>query len=703
MKFAGYLLGIVFLMSNSVGLSGQSTNDLKLISDRYIKDMTSSLSPALKQSAAQIAGSESANGSFSGVNYSDRSPGFATAQHLSKTRILAMTAYNLRLQGTPDTGLEAKALTALRYWLKADYQSTNWWWNQISVPQLIGQIALYLRPSLNSGDMQAIDKVLARGQMQGMTGENLIWTAEVQLLRSLLSQNPQYADQSFKAIFSTLKRVPPVLPNGQPGEGILEDSSFHQHGHQLYSGAYGLAFANDAGRFALFSWGTSFQISADDLATYESYLLDGEAWMIRGTTFDFSAVGRQISWTYSPNGKALLKIVQQLSALQVPRQAELAAFASRMAQGDSAAPLNGTRIFWDSDYVVHRRSAYMTSVRMFSTRTSNSEMVNGEGLKSAHLGDGTNFLYLTGNEYNNIFPVWDWTLIPGTTAVHAVDSKGLPETFEQHTIGQVGLTSFVGGVTDKQYGVATLALQRGPLSAQKAWFFFDDFYVCLGSGIQLSNTPASAQVATDVNQTLLNGSVYTSATKTPLASGTHSFSTPSSGPGYVFHDNVGYLLAPNTRAVVSNQAQQGKWSDIGAGSSNPVSTQVFNLWIDHGASPQNANYSYAVFPNTTLTAMDAARSQLPYSVLQNTPNVQGVYVDSLHRASLVFRTPGKINTPLGAVQVDKPCILMLVAQGGKVVVTASDPTQSAITLNVSVNSRTTSIRFFRGESRQASL
>jgi len=36
------------------------------------------------------------------------------------------------------------------------------------------------------------------------------------------------------------------------------------------------------------------------------------------------------------------------------------------------------------------------------------EIVNSEGRKSHHLSDGANFLYLTGNEYKDIFPVWDW-------------------------------------------------------------------------------------------------------------------------------------------------------------------------------------------------------------------------------------------------------------------------------------------------------
>src|SRR5690348_17434716 len=42
-------------------------------------------------------------------------------------------------------------------------------------------------------------------------------------------------------------------------DGIQADYSFHQHGAQLYSGGYGLGFANDVGRFIALAWGTPWQ------------------------------------------------------------------------------------------------------------------------------------------------------------------------------------------------------------------------------------------------------------------------------------------------------------------------------------------------------------------------------------------------------------------------------------------------------------
>ena len=99
---------------------------------------------------------------------------------------------------------------------------------------------------------------------------------------------------------------------------------------------------------------------------------------------------------------------------------------------------------------------------MFSDRLLNSEIVNEEGRKSHHLADGMNLLYLTGNEYFDIFPVWDWTKVPGTTA-----EQGTLDTGEPKPVGTRGKTSFVGAASDAACGLACMDLKRGGLTARK--------------------------------------------------------------------------------------------------------------------------------------------------------------------------------------------------------------------------------------------
>ncbi len=104
---------------------------------------------------------------------------------------------------------------------------------------------------------------------------------------------------------------------------------------------------------------------------------------------------------------------------------------------------------------------------------------NSEGLKNHHYADGSNFISRVGDEYYDIYPVFDWQKIPGTTILQ---KDSLPS---ENEIQKEGLTDFVGAVTDGTFGAAAFDFKspHDPLSARKAWFFFDKEYVCLGAGI----------------------------------------------------------------------------------------------------------------------------------------------------------------------------------------------------------------------------
>lgn len=58
--------------------------------------------------------------------------------------------------------------------------------------------------------------------------------------------------------------------------------------------------------------------------------------------------------------------------------------------------------------MTHHRPEYYASVKTSSTRTYQPESGNGEGLQNLHLADGVNLVMRTGDEYDGIFPVWDW-------------------------------------------------------------------------------------------------------------------------------------------------------------------------------------------------------------------------------------------------------------------------------------------------------
>jgi chondroitin AC lyase len=670
--------------------------DLATVRNRFVRSVLPPDEAALAEVnrlSAKYAAALQADGSWTDIRYTDAARStWANADHLNRMLVMAKAARAARNSGHANEALEAKILLALKWWTDHDYRNSNWWWNEIGVPKLTGEVSALMGEQLPPDARGNVVAIMKRSNWAKWTGANLTWGVANQIMRGCLENNAAVVDEGYRRMYEEIKVMP------QAEEGIELDGSFHQHGMQLYNGGYGLDFANDVGRFVALSWGTRFQIPADRMAIFSAFLLDGQQWMIRGNVFDYSAVGREITRAGKvavPQDKSggpiypaneatygLGNVTALLAAEPTPRQKELQAFAARLAGKPGIAELTGNKQFWNSDFMVHRRAGYSTSVRMASTRMRNSELVNSEGRKSVHMSDGANFLYLDGNEYKDIFGVWDWTKIPGTTAI-----QGMLTTGEKDPIGLRGSTTFDGGVSDGTYGMAAMDLKRGGLTAKKAWFFFDREYVALGAGIALADD-ATHTVATAVNQPLLKGEVRTSE-QSAAVMGAHSYK--ASHPVWIWHDHVGYIFAPRTKVELTAGPQTGAWSEIGTGSSTPETLPVFNLWIDHGLAPADASYAYTVVPGATSAQVAQLAAHPEVQVLENSVKTQAVYNPALKLAEIAFRAAGAMKTPLGEVKADHSCLLLVRQSAAGWKVTASNPDSEPLTLRVKVQGHETTI------------
>lgn len=99
---------------------------------------------------------------------------------------------------------------------------------------------------------------------------------------------------------------------------------------------------------------------------------------------------------------------------------------------------------------VTRGARYVSTLKMYSSRTRNTECINSQNPLGFHLADGTTYTYVTGDEYEDIAAAWDWNMIPGTT----VDYGAAP--LQCDTANQVGVENFVGGVSTGKLGMAVM-------------------------------------------------------------------------------------------------------------------------------------------------------------------------------------------------------------------------------------------------------
>jgi len=144
---------------------------------------------------------------------------------------------------------------------------------------------------------------------------------------------------------------------------------------------------------------------------------------------------------------------------------------------------------------------------------------------------------------------------------------------------------------------------------------------------------------------------------------------------WVLHDGIGYVFPSKTNLVLKNKPQNGSWSSISTlQSKQPVTENVFTLWLDHGVRPENANYEYIVVPGTDAAHLEGYIRRIPVRILANTVDIQAVMNERLEISEMVFYTPGRLRlTNELEVNVDQPCMVILEKKGHTEKVTVSSP------------------------------
>ncbi len=679
MKFVLLLLGLP-LAAFSAALTPPTDSVCRTLQTRIDANTLSQFDPA--QPIDSLARSLRADGTWPDLDYAahDRSR-WQAYKHWERILLLSQ-AY--RTAGHPAYNrpeLKAGIGAAVAYWTRTKPVHPIYWWNAIGVPVKMGESLLLLGDDLPADQRVSVLALMKLGvkpdyyEYHGTaTGQNQVWLASIHLMTGVLECDTLVLRRAFTALHDEIKVT--------TEEGIQPDWSFHQHGTTLYAGGYGLGFTRDQARLIQLAQGTLYQFPAEKVAIFSGYVLDGQQWMIRGTTFDHSAVGREIARPAFSGSllKGLPTVGLQLADLDGPRKAEFRTMAARMA-GANVAPLTGNRHFWRSDLMTHHRPAYFSSVKTTSNRTTGSESGNNENLKGYYLGHGVHLLYRRGDEYRNIFPVWEWRRLPG----HLAEQSPEPLPLFDWGKGSEGSTAFVGGVSDGTYGLTAYDYRRGNVRAKRAWFHFDGEIVCLGAGL---TCPTDHPLFQSLNQCHLRGAVFTAdpAGKSRiLPTGEHTLRQTR----WILHDSVGYVFPERPTVRVKNDIQSGSWRDINnsaAYTKDVLHLPVFSAWLDFGPRVTNGSYHYQIRPGVSATYLETARN--PVVVLRNDTTLQAVRHADLRLVQAAFYRAGTLDAGDGLrLAVNQPVLLLARTRADGLDLSVSNPTNTALNATVTVNQK----------------
>jgi autotransporter-associated beta strand protein len=631
------------------------------------------------------------NGSWSDIDYQNTAEtNWTPATHLTRMDSMAESYQNPSSSLYHSSTLMADISNAFNYWVSVDPTSTNWYDNDIRTPEDMGQCVMLISSQLSSTQLSEDDTILnqARATLNNPSyaqGSNLVLLSEVGVYQGVIDANTSYLSEGFQGVFSTI-----YLDTALAGDGFQPDGTYHFHGNQLYEGDYGVTAIQNPLNDASISVGTAYAATTTQEEVLINDLIEGSQWFVYGQSLAFSASGRDpTNEGFNSVGVNYISAIESALELGSYDQSQLQAFLTRQedaassGSASSSTQLTGNRGFYDSDFMVEQQPKFFADVKVTSTRTINPESINGQDLEGLYLGDGVNEIMVTGNEFNNIEPVWNWRRLPGTTVEQNTRSL-------QPGYADSGNTNYAGGVSDGNYGAEALEYNRFNVAADKSWFFFQNEEVALGAAINASKS--TSQVDTTLNQCLLTSTVTydtSGGSQQTLTTGTV---TPAN-LSWVYQGGVGYFFpTPVSNATVQAISQSGNWDNITTEyGSIPESANVFTLYINHGTGFTGGSYDYIVVPNTTASGMATYVASDPISVLSNTSTVQAVTQNNLGITQAAFYSSGSFNLSTGqTISANNSSMVMIERQTNDMELDAASPQNLQMALQVQLSGVTLS-------------
>ncbi len=623
---------------------------------------------------------QNSNGSWSGLQYGNQTSISTSDNHVYRLwHLAAACSKSGHLRYNSATYKDALK-KGLQYWYSSNTSDKNWWFNKIYFPQKLGEILIFLRefdgfiPQTTATGIDepeilslfkptAINSITSHG-----TGANAVDIGLHYVYRGLLTENSSLLE-------GTRDKLETVLADNIKGDLVYQD-----HGPQIMISSYGWVFCNGLIKLATYMAGSpaAFNIENGNFNKVLRFIRETQISSARGNTWDFGIGGRSVSRKNGLN--ASMNYLEELAEFIDPDNAAVYNSAIGRLKGGKAASYSVREFnkhYWASDYTQHARSGYLLTVRNTSTRTVEAETGNGENLKANYFSYGATNILIDGDEYKDIRPYWDWAMIPGTTYPHFT-------SFPNRTNWgfNYGKTSFVGGVSNGQYGASTLDMDEEGIKAKKSWFFFEKEMVCLGSGI---NYLGSTNVRTTINQTKLStGSYINEVGSANEVSQALSGSTyANTNLNYLRNGKVAYFFPQQGNIKYTMKSQSGSWASINSasGSTATQSGYVLSLWFDHGVVPVNASYSYIVVPGIDSKTKAENYNMNAIEIVENTSKIQAVYHNELNILEAIFYEAGAVNFKDKTITVNKPCALLLT---NNTELTISSPGQDQTSVSVTL-------------------
>lgn len=562
-------------------------------------------------------------------NFEYHKKGNSPIGHLKNVRTLAEAYRNSCLkEGISEkfcSGLKKSIDAALGYWAshKENFISDNWWMNEIGIQRELSPIAFLVWDEIS--EHVKFQMIAQFPEIPTRNGANRTWISELVVVRGILEKRDSLVKLGVENIKATMQ-----ITNQ---EGFQDDFSYLMHGRLLYNGGYGRNALSTAAKWAYLTQGTEYEFDKNTIENMRHFALQGNRWMMWNGMIDVMSLGREISRSGSGNNvSSFLGIPEYLKKVDSLYSDEYVEWLSQMKK-EVPEKLSGCHYFLQGEFLVCRSPEYYISLKLSSRNSVASESINRENRKGFWLGMGVLSVYRHANDFEDIYPLWDWRMLPGVTGYGVCEQKMKRVTNEN---------DFVTGVADNQNAVAAMILQRPGIYAKKSWVVLGNRIVAFGSGIRSS---LDSEVKTTIDQRLTRSDVVLDENR-------------------VWHDSIGYATLNGKSIRVENEEKYGNWRNIGT---EKISRQakVLKIWLEHGMHPNAASYAYL----TEVGVPQAAFMESKYDdlkIVRNDLSAQVVYDAKSGLYGGVVYEPGLLSADSVRFFFEKPCVFLMDAKGNLV-------------------------------------
>lgn len=598
--------------------------------------------------------------------------------HLDRLLDFSMVYTDTESNHYKDSNVHEAIVNGLQFFHDKNPYHSNWWVRQILVPRILGRILIFMRAGDEKIPTELEDHILTRleaisPELSNFTGANKIDISLWRVYVGLLRDNTNAVETAVNDVYSTFQIT--------TSEGIQPDYSFYQHGPMFLPMHYGKDLVDALNNVAVPLIDTPYEFAGHpNLENYTHFLLGSFATVRRGQFVSFSSIGRKIIGLNSvkKDGGTYTDAIA-IDPDNTPAYKEIKDRADGVTSPSTETTPYNT-YYHRALFTSHSRPEYKFTVLANNHRVKKTEMGNGENIQAQFLSEGATNILVNGNEYFEIFPVWEWNKIPGTTT----PEYDVPKLEPRKNWGYNGTSTFSGAVSDGTYGAQVFDMDDFGTQAKKSWFMFDDEIVALGAGI---TSTENERISTTVNQSLLDGEVHLAENNTPsiLPAGDYTY---ENGVNWILHDSIGYFFPNQEKIRLSTLEQTGARSKIRRGASTDLlSKEVFKLWFDHGVAPKGDTYSYILTPGKVTVAEMESYDMNKIKILENSKDIQAVKHEGLDMIQVVYHTAKVANLDGVKVGVNKPSALILKnVSTSKVNVFISDPGENNSEIEVTLES-----------------